>query len=115
MWDEKNNCLSWDDTKEYAEIFDLPTPKEIYRGIFDETTIKQLVNKLDTNLEEGFVVRLADSFHFDNFSSSVVKYVRKGHVQENAEHWLKNATPNGLPKQPCKPAFLTYQSKKNKL
>ena len=94
-------------------MLDLPTPKEIYRGVFDIDKIKALVSGLDTSIEEGFVVRLTDGFHYDDFSECVTKYVRKGHVQSD-QHWLKNATPNGLPKQPCKPAFMSHVAKKIK-
>ena len=36
---------------------------------------------------EGYVVRLADSFDVGDFSKSIAKYVRAGHVQTD-EHWL---------------------------
>ena len=114
VWDDKNRCLSWDDTLEYAQLFDLPTPKELYRGVFDEKVLKELAKNLDTSIEEGFVVRLTKSFDYEEFSESVTKYVRKGHVQENAEHWLKTAVPNGTPKQPSKPAFVSVAQKKIK-
>lgn len=107
VWDEKNYCVSYDDTLEYAELFDLPTPKELYRGPFDIKALKELAKNLDTSVEEGFVVRVTRQFHYDEFSECVTKYVRKGHVQTD-QHWLKNAVPNGALKQPCKPAFLSH-------
>lgn len=107
MWDDKNRCLSVDETDEYAELLDLPRPKELYRGPFDYDKLKKLSENLDTSIEEGFVVRLTRSFAYDEFSKCVTKFVRAGHVQENAEHWLRTATQNGLPKQPCKPAFMS--------
>jgi RNA ligase len=113
VWNEKNECLSWDDTLIYADLLDLPTPKQLYRGVFDEKVLKDLSKTLDFKTEEGFVVRLANSFHYDNFSECVTKFVREGHVQTD-QHWLKNATPNGIPQQPCKPAFLIQKPKKIK-
>lgn len=113
IWNEKNECLSWDDTLLYAELLDLPTPKVLYRGVFDEKKLKELAEKLDTNLEEGFVVRLAKQIPYEDFSKSFTKFVRSGHVQENAEHWLKNAVPNGTPKQPAKPSFMSMVVKNN--
>lgn len=116
VWDENNECLSWDDTVTYAGLFDLPTPKVLYRGIFDEKKFKELAKQLDTNLEEGFVVRLTKKIPYEEFSRSFVKYVRAGHVKENAEHWLKTATRNGTPKQPAKPYFMSIgHSKKKKI
>lgn len=114
VWDEKNTCLSWDDTMLYAELLDLPTPKVLYRGIYDEKKLKEISEKLDTNIEEGFVVRLTKSIPYDEFSNCFTKYVRAGHVQEDAEHWLKNAKPNGTPKQPCKPSFMSIAKKSSR-
>lgn len=113
VWNEKNQCLSYDDTLIYSDLLDLPTPKEFYRGPFDLKELEKVAKKLDLSIEEGFVVRATKSFDFDDFGKYVTKYVREGHVQTD-EHWLKNAIPNGVPKQPCKPAFLSQSTKKNK-
>lgn len=114
MWNEKNECLSWDETLEYAQLFDLPVPKKLYRGVFDLNLLKKLSEQLDPSVEEGFVVRLTEKFSYDDFSKSVTKYVREGHVQTD-EHWLKNAVPNGTPQQPCKPDFMSIPAKKLKM
>lgn len=114
VWNEKNESLSWDDTVLFAELLDLPLPKQVYRGVFDLNILKKISEQLDPSLEEGFVVRLTDSFSYENFSKSVTKYVREGHVQTD-EHWLKNAVPNGTPIQPCKPAFMSIPLKKLKM
>lgn len=110
-----NECLSWDDTVKLAEKLDLPQPQLLYRGKFDMDKFKELAKKLDTSLEEGFVVRVTDSFSYEDFPKYVTKFVRKGHVQENAEHWLKTAIPNGQTKQPCRPYFLSKNEKKLKM
>lgn len=110
VWDDKNMCLSWEDTCLYAEDMDLPQPKVLYKGIFDINLLKKLAEDLDINLEEGFVVRDVNSFKHEDFPSHVTKFVRANHVQDNEEHWIKNAKPNGEFRNPVKPAFL--QSKK---
>lgn len=110
VWND-DICLSWEDTCTYAQLLDLPQPKVFYSGIFDLDVFKKIAEKLDTSIEEGFVVRLVESFSYDDFSKSVTKYVREGHVQENAQHWIKSATPNGKYKSPVKPSFLNYSSK----
>jgi hypothetical protein len=93
VWND-DTCLSYDDTLMYAELFSLPTPKQLYRGVYDESALKELAANLDTAIEEGFVVRATRAFNYENFSSCVTKYVRAGHVQTD-QHWLKNASPNG--------------------
>ena len=40
-------------------------------------------------VREGVVVRLRNSFHDDDFSKSLLKYVRKDHVS-TSDHWAKN-------------------------
>jgi hypothetical protein len=40
-------------------------------------------------LREGVVVRVRNSFHDDDFSNSLLKYVRKDHVSTD-QHWAKN-------------------------
>lgn len=100
IWNEKNECLSWDDMMVWADLLDLSTPKVLYRGIFDENKLKEIAKNIDTNTSEGFTVRLTDSFKYDDFSRSLTKWVRAGHVQPSAdgkeEHWLKRTYPNKL-------------------
>lgn len=93
IWD-KEKCLSWDETIEYCYLFGLVPVKVLYRGIFDEDFIRKF--KIDVNVQEGFVVRLAEEFNLNNFQKSVVKWVRKGHVQTE-EHWMNSIIiPNVL-------------------
>jgi len=40
---------------------------------------------------EGFVIRLAQGFPADQFSHSIAKYVRKGHVQTD-DSWYGTST-----------------------
>lgn len=98
IWDENNKCLSWDETVEWCKLMGLVTVPTLYRGIFDLDVIKNLSETIDTNKKEGFVCRIADPFHYDDFSKYVVKWVRKGHVQTD-EHWMNSKMiVNGLKK-----------------
>lgn len=48
--------------------------------------------------QEGYVVRLAEEFSYEKFSTSVAKFVRKNHVQTD-QHWMQNEVePNQLTK-----------------
>lgn len=84
IWDDLNNCLSWDETLEYCELLNLTPVEEIYRGIWDEELIRNI--KINPEEHEGYVVRLADSFHYSQFRKYVGKYVRKNHVHSHG-HW----------------------------
>ena len=94
VWNEKNECLSFDDTIEWCNLLGLTMVPVLWRGIFDEKFIRNY--KIDTTKQEGFVIRLADSFKFEDFNTSIAKWVRKGHVQTD-EHWMfKKVIPNKL-------------------
>jgi ATP-dependent RNA circularization protein (DNA/RNA ligase family) len=62
IWNDKNMCLSWDETLDWADILDLATPKVFYRGVWDEDKLRELAKNLDTNVIEGYVVRVVEGF-----------------------------------------------------
>lgn len=92
------NWISWDEVEEYSYILDVPTAPVLFRGVINtyeelKTIVEDLVSqpsKLGGKCE-GIVIRNAASFHNDDFSQNVMKWVRKGHVQ-TTEHWTKNWT-----------------------
>jgi hypothetical protein len=83
-------CLSWDDTKKICEELDLTTVPVIYEGIYDVDKIKTIFQNYDFN--EGYVIRIADTFAHDfdseTFLNPIAKFVRENHVQTD-KHWLK--------------------------
>lgn len=96
IWDSSNMALSWDDTVGYFDLIGVTPVPALYRGVWDETTIRNLSRGMNLEQTEGYVVRLADSFHYDSFSTSVAKFVRKGHVQTD-KHWRSQTfVPNSL-------------------
>jgi hypothetical protein len=103
---EGERWLSWEETKFYAALIDLPVVPEL--AIWPEpgeedTFIKQfqaLVSgpglfdpyDIHTGLPatmEGIVSRNAEAYALDDFSQNVFKYVRKGHVKTD-QHWTRN-------------------------
>lgn len=100
IWNDKNICLDWDETKEWAELIGIQTVRELYRGVWDEKLIKNI--QLDTKRQEGYVVRLAGEFSYRAFTNSVAKFVRKDHVTTDS-HWRHQVIiPNNLKKHDCK-------------
>jgi hypothetical protein len=105
IYDDRNTCLSWDDTIEYATMLGLPTVPVLYRGPWDEEKVRACWtgNSVGSpgDLQEGYVVRVEDAFPYDAqdegaFSRFTAKYVRAEHVQTD-EHWLeKPVVPNLL-------------------
>ncbi|ERI09939.1 RNA ligase family protein [Aneurinibacillus aneurinilyticus] len=100
VWNEQNMCLAWDETAAWAKRHMIETVPVLYRGIWNEEAIKSCYTRqsLYGGEQEGFVVRLADAFHYDDFMHSAAKFVRKNHVQTN-EHWMNRpVVPNILKK-----------------
>ena len=87
IWD-KDHCLSWDSTQEWAELLGIPMVPVLYRGPWDEKKIRSLYSThYQGNECEGYVVRVHHCFASRDFRKSVAKYVRKSHVQTHG-HWM---------------------------
>lgn len=97
IWNEKNVCLSWDETVEWAKLLELDTVPVIDRGIWNEKGVRALdIQTWHGDEAEGYVVRVARDFHYKDFRNVVAKYVRKNHVHTHG-HWMRQAVVvNGL-------------------
>ncbi|MEO0815491.1 MAG: RNA ligase family protein [Myxococcota bacterium] len=94
VWDNSNECLSWEATREFAGGRGLECVRTLYEGEWRPDLIASL--PFDATAMEGFVVRASSSFRFDEFGDHVAKWVRRGHVQTDS-HWMHTAVvPNGL-------------------
>lgn len=93
---------SWDTVCLYAELANVPPVPVVWCGtVCTEAELKALLEDLvqqpsalsDPELglspREGIVVRRADAFAIGEFETSVMKWVRKGHVQTD-EFWARN-------------------------
>lgn len=87
VWDDKNYCLGIDDTLEYFELLGITPVRTLYRGVFDLKAIRALEAEMDFNKCEGYVVRLANAFHYRDYRRAVAKFVRPNHV-ETTQHWM---------------------------
>jgi len=90
IWNEKNQCLSWQQTKEWAELLDLPLAPVLYEGEWDEDVVRCCWHQPSEYSEEseGFVVRMATGFSYRKFSESMAKFVRPEHIADSRHHWL---------------------------
>ncbi len=97
MWDEYNNCLGWAEMMTWFNLLGITPVPVLYDGLFSIEKLKDIEKGLNWEKDEGYVIRLAASFTYSQFKSSVAKYVRKGHVQ-TTKHWRagRQFTPNGL-------------------
>lgn len=99
IWNERNECISWDDTLEWFKLLEIVPVPVLYRGPWDQKVIEKLEKTMDFKREEGYVVRVTDMFNFRDFRNSVAKYVRKDHVL-SVKHWLHGRAiiPNTIKK-----------------
>jgi hypothetical protein len=87
VWDG-DRCLSWAETERWLAERGIETVPVLYQGVFSPAALARIVAQLDTERQEGFVVRSVGSFLSAEFSTRVVKWVRAGHVQTE-RHWSK--------------------------
>ena len=90
LWDERNNCLDWDETVEWASLLGLSTVPVLYEGIFDENILHTLWQSQHENGDEmeGWVMRTREGFAYRDFGRHVAKFVRASHVR-TTDHWTK--------------------------
>lgn len=99
VWTDKNTALSWDDTLEFFELLGVVPVPTLYRGAFSEPLVKKLAAEMDTQRNEGLVVRLAGCIAYGSFAASAAKWVRPQHVQTD-QHWMHaTVVPNRLERQ----------------
>lgn len=115
IYNEKNMCLSWDDTVEFCQLLGLETVPVIYRGKWDEKVVKSLWTGKSvfptfvTESEEpkwpdtfvpsggeGYVVRVVDAFPYEEFRVNCAKYVRPNHVTTPTNWLTRPVLPNLL-------------------
>jgi len=91
VWDDLNNCLSWDETLEWIELLGLKPVPSFHRGRFDKTEIQKVFDEtFDTETTEGYVVRVTKAFQYKEFKTSIAKWVREKHVQ-TTKHWMRGS------------------------
>ncbi|MEL6102770.1 MAG: RNA ligase family protein [Pseudomonadota bacterium] len=87
---------SWDETMDRFETLGIEPVPILRRSQFDDPTVQAVLDGLDLDKQEGFVVRSCASFTESDMATHIAKYVRKGHVQSDI-HWSKaEVVKNGL-------------------
>lgn len=94
---DAETVLDWDTTVAYAEMLGLRVVPVLYRGLWDEERVRACYTGTSCGgVQEGYVVRMADSFPLSQFDRALAKYVRAGHVTSN-QHWFHGpVVQNGL-------------------
>lgn len=102
---ENDHWLSWEETKFYANLIDLPVVPELKitkpaseKSLFEREIVNLAsesgtFNPFDVQTKapctmEGIITRNTEGYPVKLFSENVFKYVRKGHVKTD-QHWTK--------------------------
>lgn len=99
IYNEKNICLSWDETTEYAQLLNLEQVPVLYRGIYDEDAVRNCFtgrSQFGNSEQEGYVIRFADSIPWALHRNGFAKFVRKGHVQTSHNWMMERVVQNKL-------------------
>ena len=97
MWNERNICLSWDDTLDWFSLLGIVPVPVLFDGIYDESKIRSMWLNSNWNTSEGYVLRIADELQYGEFKSKMGKFVRSKH-NLTTPHWMHGRTiiPNKL-------------------
>jgi hypothetical protein len=87
IWDDKNVCLSWDESLLWFEELGIAPARVLYDGIWDEALFRQMAKEQDPAKVEGYVVRVADAIPYGKWFLPAGKYVRSKHVN-TTQHWM---------------------------
>ncbi len=99
IYDDRNVCLGWDETVEYAALLELPTVPLLCGGVYEEERIRACFTGRSTfrdSVQEGYVLRLAGAIPWSQHRRSFGKFVRGGHVQTTHGWMYSRITPNEL-------------------
>jgi len=97
VFDGNDNYLAWNEVEKLSTSLNLSTVPVLYRGLWNLIPLSCMYSgqSIYGGEQEGYVVRLAQTFGLADFGQSVAKFVRKNHVQTD-DHWLnQKITRNG--------------------
>jgi hypothetical protein len=87
IWDDKNQCLSWLETVEWAKLLGLKVVDVFFVGPCWKDTVHRIYKGNSKHKTiEGYVVRTLNGFSYGSFRKCTGKFVRKNHVQ-TSHHW----------------------------
>ena len=94
----EDTFLSFDNIKDWCMDNNIPTVPRAFQGALPDDFIDMVMSTpegrshIGRSGREGWVMRIADSFHANDFSDCVCKTVRPNHVQTD-QHWTRNWKP----------------------
>jgi hypothetical protein len=108
IFDDKNRRLDWDEFKMWCELIGVVPVTELHRyspmtqdlSIWDDIPKKLFAETVNSG-GEGIVMTTTEGFHYDSFTSHLIKAVRAAHVKTD-KHWrFDTVVPNLLKDKIC--------------
>lgn len=87
IWNDENTCLSWKETVKFCKFFNMKHVPVLFHGMWNRYELNKIEEVISTSNSEGYVIRYASHFKYENFTKSTAKWVKKDHVQ-CSEHWM---------------------------
>jgi len=94
VFNEFNECLCWPDTVSFCKKIGLKPVYSIYNGPYDKNRIQNAFDaykQVAADEVEGYIIRNADRFLYDDFHMNVGKFVSKKFKEElfnTDDHWM---------------------------
>jgi hypothetical protein len=96
IWSDNNICLGWTATCMFFELLGIEPVPVLFEGILTLDVLADIEAKLDLTKQEGYVIRKSGEFRYEDFATSVAKWVRPKHVA-TSKHWMQETiVPNKL-------------------
>lgn len=73
IWIE-NDCLDWEETKDFAAFLGMPLPAVLFEGVYDKNLINTAFKNVVHPEKEGYEVRLKKGFKMFDVGKSVALY-----------------------------------------
>lgn len=93
--DDTGQVLSHYDMIEWFNLLEIHSVPVLLCSNWNKIDWVQFSKSINTDKQEGYVVRVSEMFSSKNWSTLVGKWVRKNHVQSDT-HWRKTWYPNML-------------------
>lgn len=87
IWNDRNVCLSHDDTNYWFELLGITPVPVIWRGKYSKFNHNAIWTPELAKVKEGYVMSVTHSFGMGAFKYCVGKFVRQNHVQ-TVKHWM---------------------------
>ena len=94
LFDESNVLCSWETLERYSALLQIPLVPTLFRGFWDKRHLLKFHENLNTEKQEGYVVRVSEEFHYLNYHLFVGKWVRKDHIKTD-KHWRQDVYKRG--------------------